>query len=243
MDETVNAGDIARLAEVGRAAVSNWRRRFDDFPAPVGGTASSPLYLLRDVEAWLRGNGKSFRVSPAERLWTQLRTVDDLKLGEALAEVEADAKTFEFLHERYLRTHSRLLNPTPPDIARLMVSLTEAHDGTVTDPACGTGLVAEAGRGQAEKSARSSTRCWWRSPAPAAVRAHRRRRLVAAQRNRREGGRRGVRSAVARPDLGTRGAGRGPAVDARPASARRARAGLGCSTVWRWPSPAPRWRS
>lgn len=144
MDETVNAGDIARLAEVGRAAVSNWRRRFEDFPAPVGGTASSPLYLLRDVEAWLRRNGKSFRVSPAERLWTQLRTVDDLKLGEALAGTEADAKTFEFLHERYLEAHSRLLNPTPPEIVDLVVSLTDGD--TVFDPACGTGNLLKASR-------------------------------------------------------------------------------------------------
>ncbi|MEV6239903.1 N-6 DNA methylase [Lentzea sp. NPDC051838] len=139
MDETVNAGDIARLADVGRAAVSNWRRRFEDFPAPVGGTASSPLYLLRDVEAWLRRNGKPFRVSPAERLWTQLRTVDDLKLGEALANVETDAKTFEFLHARYLEAHSRLLNPTPPEIAELVVELTDGD--TVIDPACGTGSL------------------------------------------------------------------------------------------------------
>ncbi|MDT7783862.1 MAG: hypothetical protein QOF58_2281 [Pseudonocardiales bacterium] len=137
MDETVNAGDIARLADVGRAAVSNWRRRFEDFPAPVGGTASSPLYLLRDVEAWLRRNGKPFRVSPAERLWTQLRTVDDLKLGEALAQVETDAKTFEFLHARYLEAHSRLLNPTPPEVVELV--LTAVDGDTVIDPACGTG--------------------------------------------------------------------------------------------------------
>lgn len=144
MDETVNAGDIARLAEVGRAAVSNWRRRFEDFPAPVGGTASSPLYLLRDVEAWLRRNGKPFRVSPAERLWTQLRTVDDLKLGEALAHVEADATTFEFLHERYLEAHSRLLNPTPPEIIELVLATTDGD--TVIDPACGTGSLLRASR-------------------------------------------------------------------------------------------------
>ncbi len=144
MDETVNAGDIARLAEVGRAAVSNWRRRFEDFPAPVGGTASSPLYLLRDVEAWLRRNGKPFRVSPAERLWTQLRTADDLKLGEALAHVEADAKTFEFLHERYLEAHSRLLNPTPPEIIELVLATTDGD--TVIDPACGTGSLLKASR-------------------------------------------------------------------------------------------------
>jgi hypothetical protein len=142
MDETVNAGDIARLADVGRAAVSNWRRRFEDFPAPVGGTASSPLYLLRDIEAWLRRNGKPFRVSPAERLWTQLRTVDDLRLGEALAAVDADSATFEFLHERYLEAHSRQLNPTPPEVIELILATTDGD--TVIDPACGTGSLLKA---------------------------------------------------------------------------------------------------
>ncbi|MCX2950069.1 N-6 DNA methylase [Lentzea sp. NEAU-D7] len=144
MDETVNAGDIARLADVGRAAVSNWRRRFEDFPSPVGGTASSPLYLLRDVESWLRRNGKPFRVSPAERLWTQLRTADDLKLGEALAAVEADAETFEFLHERYLEAHSRLLNPTPPEVVEVVLATTDGD--TVIDPACGTGNLLKASK-------------------------------------------------------------------------------------------------
>ncbi|HEX7304270.1 N-6 DNA methylase [Lentzea sp.] len=146
MDETVNAGDIARLAEVGRAAVSNWRRRFEDFPSPVGGTASSPLYLLRDVESWLRRNGKPFKVSPAERLWTQLRTTDDLKLGEALAGVEADAATFEFLHARYVEAHSRLLNPTPPEVVEAVLATTDGD--TVIDPACGTGSLLKASRGR-----------------------------------------------------------------------------------------------
>ncbi|GAA4227931.1 hypothetical protein GCM10022254_16830 [Actinomadura meridiana] len=41
----VTASEIARLAEVGRAAVSNWRRRFDDFPDAVGGTPASPAVL------------------------------------------------------------------------------------------------------------------------------------------------------------------------------------------------------
>ncbi|WP_285645016.1 N-6 DNA methylase [Lentzea sp. NBRC 102530] len=144
MDETVSAGDIARLAEVGRAAVSNWRRRFEDFPSPVGGTASSPLYLLRDVEVWLKRNGKSFRVSPAERLWTQLRTHDDLKLGEALATTETDDETFEFLHARYVEAHSRLLNPTPPEVVEAVLATTDGT--TVVDPACGTGSLLKASK-------------------------------------------------------------------------------------------------
>ncbi|WP_285706679.1 N-6 DNA methylase [Microtetraspora sp. NBRC 16547] len=82
-DATVNAGDIARLADVGRAAVSNWRRRYEDFPQPVGGTASSPLFSLPEIEEWLRRNGKSFEVSLGDRVWQGLRAaVDDLRLGE-----------------------------------------------------------------------------------------------------------------------------------------------------------------
>ncbi|MFC0549872.1 class I SAM-dependent DNA methyltransferase [Planotetraspora thailandica] len=89
-DPTVNAGDIARLADVGRAAVSNWRRRHDDFPEPVGGTASSPLFSLPEVEAWLRRNGKTFEVSPGDRVWQLLRaSADDLHLGDLLGRAGA----------------------------------------------------------------------------------------------------------------------------------------------------------
>ena len=81
-DATVNAADIARLGEVGRAAVSNWRRRYADFPQPVGGTASSPLFSLREVEDWLRRNGKSYEISLGDRVWQRLRAAgDDLRLG------------------------------------------------------------------------------------------------------------------------------------------------------------------
>src|SRR5690606_29008998 len=85
-DPTLNAGDIARLAGVGRAAVSNWRRRYDDFPLPVGGTANQPLSSLPEVEAWLRRYGKSYQVSPADRAWQRLKTVGDLRLGEVVAQ-------------------------------------------------------------------------------------------------------------------------------------------------------------
>jgi hypothetical protein len=85
-EPTVNAGDIARLLDVGRAAVSNWRRRHDDFPQPVGGTASSPLFLLREVEDWLWRNGKPIHIPQADRVWQRLRAAaDDLHLGRAVA--------------------------------------------------------------------------------------------------------------------------------------------------------------
>ena len=70
----VSAAEIARIAGVTRAAVSNWRRRYEDFPPPAGGSVSAPLFALSDVEAWLRSRrlGKS-GVSDEVRLWQALR--------------------------------------------------------------------------------------------------------------------------------------------------------------------------
>ncbi|MGW4460442.1 N-6 DNA methylase, partial [Streptomyces albidoflavus] len=68
----VTAAEIARLAGVGRAAVSNWRRRHADFPRPVGGTATSPSFALVEVEAWLRAQGKLAELPLAERVWQYL---------------------------------------------------------------------------------------------------------------------------------------------------------------------------
>lgn len=61
----VTAAEIARLAGVGRAAVSNWRRRHADFPRPVGGTETSPSFALPEVEDWLRAQGKLAEVPRA----------------------------------------------------------------------------------------------------------------------------------------------------------------------------------
>ncbi|MFJ3893155.1 N-6 DNA methylase [Streptomyces sp. NPDC090083] len=68
----VTAAGIARLAGVGRAAVSNWRRRHADFPKPVGGTETSPSFALADVESWLREQGKLAEVPLRERVLQQL---------------------------------------------------------------------------------------------------------------------------------------------------------------------------
>ncbi|MFE7749842.1 N-6 DNA methylase [Streptomyces sp. NPDC057428] len=68
----VTAAGIARLAGVGRAAVSNWRRRHDDFPKPVGGTEASPSFALHQVEQWLRDQGKLAQVPLRERVWQQM---------------------------------------------------------------------------------------------------------------------------------------------------------------------------
>lgn len=74
----VTAAEIARIAGVGRAAVSNWRRRFDDFPRPVGGSDASPTFALSDVENWLRDQGKIAEVAPEEHLWRLVAASDDV---------------------------------------------------------------------------------------------------------------------------------------------------------------------
>lgn len=49
--------DIAELAEVSRPAVSNWRKRYGDFPAPVEeSTPRKPLFDADAVVAWLKRN-------------------------------------------------------------------------------------------------------------------------------------------------------------------------------------------
>ncbi|QSB13262.1 N-6 DNA methylase [Natronosporangium hydrolyticum] len=92
-ESEVTPVEIARLAGVGRAAVSNWRRRFDDFPKPVSGTATSPRFALTEVAAWLRRQGKISELSAAERVWQELRAASSdhdlpaalLRAGRVLA--------------------------------------------------------------------------------------------------------------------------------------------------------------
>lgn len=87
----MSAADIARLAGVGRAAVSNWRRRHPDFPQPAGGTPTNPVFALSEVEAWLRDQHKLREVPLEERVWQRLRTEagDDLRLAEVLGHAGA----------------------------------------------------------------------------------------------------------------------------------------------------------
>ncbi|MCI0384486.1 N-6 DNA methylase [Streptomyces sp. CNQ085] len=65
----VTLAEIARIAGVGRAAVSNWRRRHDTFPARIGGTDTGPQFSLAEIEQWLRENGKLEEIGGRELLW------------------------------------------------------------------------------------------------------------------------------------------------------------------------------
>lgn len=99
---TLTASGIARLANVGRAAVSNWRRRYADFPAPVGGSPSSPSFDAHEVEQWLRQHGRLHEADAAQRAWQQIESYQPAaQLTEALTIAGA-----------YLLNRSRRDHPT-----------------------------------------------------------------------------------------------------------------------------------
>ncbi|WP_238010345.1 N-6 DNA methylase [Dactylosporangium sp. AC04546] len=76
-EPTITAAEIARLAGVGRAAVSNWRKRHTDFPAPVGGTPASPEFDMAEIERWLHRQGKVPELSAVDKLWRHIVAAGD----------------------------------------------------------------------------------------------------------------------------------------------------------------------
>ncbi|WP_298800721.1 N-6 DNA methylase [uncultured Pseudonocardia sp.] len=162
----VTAAGVARMAGVGRAAVSNWRRRYGDFPRPVDGRDSSPSFRLAEIEAWLREQGKLGPQSLIELAWQAVATAGDgapsevvARIGEHLRGVDVDLpsgirsavadvaaeigamEAFEQLCARYVEASSRQLAVTPHDLASLMIELARVDTGSVLDPACGTGSL------------------------------------------------------------------------------------------------------
>ena len=87
-DGLLAPSDIADLAGVSRAAVSNWRKRLTDFPQPTGGTANKPLFAASEVERWLAAHPDRRRVEQTNasggREWeSQLWGVANLFRGQA----------------------------------------------------------------------------------------------------------------------------------------------------------------
>lgn len=86
----VTAADIARIAQVSRTTVSNWRRRHEDFPAPIGGTGNRAVFDRAEVEKWLADSGRLPEREPHERLWEQVLALaeDGSEVEEVLAEAQ-----------------------------------------------------------------------------------------------------------------------------------------------------------
>lgn len=84
----VAPSDIASMVGVSRGAVSNWRKRADDFPSPVGGTPAKPLFSREAVTAWLVTRGYSIKQDSGEfRVWSALNELRGSLPPEAMAEV------------------------------------------------------------------------------------------------------------------------------------------------------------
>jgi chromosome partitioning protein len=52
--EIVGLQEVALLGKVTKAAVSNWRTRFADFPKPIADLAAGPVFRRDQVVAWLK---------------------------------------------------------------------------------------------------------------------------------------------------------------------------------------------
>lgn len=118
----VTAAQIARIAGVGRAAVSNWRKRHANFPAPIGGSETSPTFSLRDVEEWLHAEGKLSETPAGERLW------------RAVVAAGGTASTTAAVLVRLGRVLAGVDGPHPgraldPELVSLASSLAEADGG------------------------------------------------------------------------------------------------------------------
>ncbi|MFF8778506.1 class I SAM-dependent DNA methyltransferase [Streptomyces sp. NPDC015140] len=167
----VTGAEIARLAGVTRAAVSNWRRRYDDFPAPAGGAANSPLYALTDVQGWLDRQRKGQEVSPEVELWQAMRAAygdqmvsglaqvtaalagqkgpglpDDVSTRvQALARTGSSVDLVNGLTDRFMDSARRAGSDqvTPERVVRAVRHFApELRSGaTVFDPACGIGVL------------------------------------------------------------------------------------------------------
>ena len=159
------------MAGVTRAAVSNWRRRYDDFPAPASSGTSTPLFSLPEIQVWLAKQRKSHDVSDEVRLWQALRAAfgDDMvsglaavarllaggegtglstdvaELATGLAASRSPAEVIRGLVVRFKDSARRTGSDrvTSPRIVRAVRHFagTVPENATVFDPACGIGTL------------------------------------------------------------------------------------------------------
>jgi hypothetical protein len=86
-DILVSLADAAKMAGVTRPAVSNWRRRYEDFPEPVEETGTTSLFRLADLSRWMHEHGKRFAVPSLEQhVWSALNQTRGMVKAEDAAE-------------------------------------------------------------------------------------------------------------------------------------------------------------
>lgn len=143
--EELTAAAIARRIGVGRAAVSNWRRRYDDFPRPVGGGDTNPTFRWAAVADWLERSGRAEQLAKAGRTETGTQALDGPTGGWTIrdASVEWARRNVE-AEQRLARVLVSLL---PPTTAASAGGGGDDHFAIaddlpiVFDPACGDGTL------------------------------------------------------------------------------------------------------
>ena len=86
-DALVSLADVAEMARVSRPAVSNWRRRYPDFPRPVAETGATSLFRLGDLMSWMAEHGKQLDVRSVDQLvWSALNPARGAVLPEEAAQ-------------------------------------------------------------------------------------------------------------------------------------------------------------
>lgn len=56
--QQISLSRVAEMADSTPQAVSNWRKRFDNFPRPIAGTDRRPLFDSDEVVSWLKANDR-----------------------------------------------------------------------------------------------------------------------------------------------------------------------------------------
>lgn len=58
MEQLVGIAEIAKMFDVSPAAVTNWRKRFEDFPKPTVVLKSGPVFKSEQIQKWYRRKEK-----------------------------------------------------------------------------------------------------------------------------------------------------------------------------------------
>jgi hypothetical protein len=133
----VGPSDIADIAGVSRSAVSNWRKRAEDFPDPVPGTSAKPLFSREAVNEWLMKRGHVPRADHGETgIWAAMNALRAELSADDAAELIlslACARKLLALTETTRPSHMRwadLASPRPHDLADRLCDLYRELDPT-----------------------------------------------------------------------------------------------------------------
>lgn len=132
----VTAAAIARRAGVGRAAVSNWRKRYVEFPKPIGGGAS-PVFSWTEVESWLVATGKGDQLATAGRTTTGTQGLGDAPLAGPVPAPPRDRMRADPTPRQLLARVLASLLPRLTENGHFVDEVDDVELPTVLDPACG----------------------------------------------------------------------------------------------------------